>query len=433
MALGRGWRGALRDLSLKGVSLGLERVCRFVVVVACARSLGEAAFGRFVFASTVTAMLAFGTDLGLGLWTTRELARKRIEPERVVGVGLKLRALASIPYALAIVATAAFAVRGDSRVAILVLGVAALVHAFVDHFGAVLRGHERFADEARLNTSRALSTAAAGLLVLALGPSLAALCVALAAASLGSFVYGVVLVWRLHPHAAHLARAAIDRGLAKAALAQSLPLWFAGLLSLLYFKVDTVFLQSMAGDTELGAYGAAYKIFEGSMIAPSVVLAVAFPRLARPHADVRARRTLERKLSSGLFAMGLLGAGACWLVGSPVVRAVYGHGFERAVVSLRILALGLPLLFVNYGLTHFLVARDRGRATTLLALMMLVLNVSLDVALIPRRLGPGAAWATVLSELALTVCCLAALRLDSPALRTPPSAQGAARRDRRAA
>jgi O-antigen/teichoic acid export membrane protein len=402
------WRGALRDLSLKAVSLGLERGCRFVVVVACARALGEATFGRFVFASTVTNLLAFGTDLGLGLWTTRALAREGADADRIVRVGLALRSVAAVPYGLAVAAIASLAAEGEARTAVVLLGVAALASAYVDHFGAVLRGHERFADEARLNTSRALLTTAAGLVLLGVGRSLAGLCAGLAAASVGSFSYGLSTMVRLHPRALRSAGVTIDRALARTSLEQSLPLWFAGLLSLLYFRVDTLFLHSMAGDAELGAYGAAYKLFEGSMIAPSVVLAVAFPRLARAHGDSRTQRRIERRLVSALLAMGLVVAAACLAYGAPIVR-VFGRDFGRAIDSLRVLALGLPLLYLNYGLTHFLVARDRGRVTTWLALMMLGLNVGLDVALIPIYRGPGAAWATVLSEVALTAGCVAAL------------------------
>jgi len=91
--------------------------------------------------------------------------------------------------------------------------------------------------------------------------------------------------------------------------------------------------------------------------------------------------------------------------GSAALRS----GFHRAEASLRVLAFGLPLLYLNFGLTHFLVARDMERATTWLALMMLMVSVTLDVALIPRWSGPGAACATVLAEVALSVGCLAAL------------------------
>lgn len=421
-------RDALGNVSLKALSLGLERVCRFVVVVLSAPVLGQAAFGRFVFASTVTALLALGTDLGLGVWTTRALARDPQEGSEITRVGLTLRGLAALPYGLAVAVVTMLGGRGEARGAIAVLGVAALMNAFVDHFSAILRGYERFKDEARLNASRALLTALLGFVALRVGRSLTSLCVALATASLGSFLYGLAILFGLHRWAPH----ALERGTglrARSALRESLPIWIAGFLSLLYFKVDTVFLRAMAGDAELGAYGAAYKFFEGAMIVPAVLLAVAFPRLSRAHRDPEAQRRLERQLGVLLLALGTAAGGICFFGGVPLVRLTFGVGFVRAVASLSVLAWGLPLLFLNFGLTHFLLARDMGRATSLLALAMLVLNVVLNASLIPGRGGPGAAWATVLTEVALTLGCLGALRES----RTQQSAPVAARTDQRAA
>jgi O-antigen/teichoic acid export membrane protein len=440
MTPGRELRDALRNLSLKAFSLGLERVCRLVVVVASAPVLGTTSFGRFVFASTVTALLALGTDLGLGVWTTRALARHHGDGDRVVRVGLALRALASIPYVLAVAALASFTARGEARIAMALLGVAALVNAFLDHFGAVLRGYERFGDEARLNAARAILTAAAGLAALTLrsvhGTPLAGLCAALAVANVISFAYGAITLSRLQllrRSAPGNAGANVDRRAAWAALRESLPIWVAGLLSLLYFKVDTLFVRSMSGEAELGAYGAAYKLFEGAMIVPAVVLAVAFPQLARAYADPPVQRRLERRVAVLLLGLGLAAGAACFFGRAPLVAVLFGRGFGRAQDSLRVLALGLPLVFLNFGLTHFLLARDRGRVTTWLSLMMLAVTVALDLALIPRGAGPGAARATVLAEVALTAGCLAALRATAPPARTPPSVRAIPRTDRRAA
>jgi Na+-driven multidrug efflux pump len=119
----------------------------------------------------------------------------------------------------------------------------------------------------------------------------------------------------------------------------------------------------------------------------------------------------------------------CFFGAAGLVGLVFGPAFERAVPSLRVLALGQPLLYLNYGLTHFLVARDRERTMLWLALMMLVLTVGLDLALIPRMSGPGAAWATTLSEAALTLGCLAALRRKGALLAPRPSLRGAPRTD----
>jgi len=425
---GRELRGALGNVSLKALSLGLERACRFVVVVASAPVLGEAAFGRFVFASTATALLALGTDLGLGVWTTRAVARNPHEGGDIVRVGLVLRGLAALPYALAVLAVALLRERGESRAAIAILGVAALVNAFVDHFGSILRGYERFKDEARLNALRAVLTGVLGFVALHVGRSLASLCTALAVASLGSFFYGLAILFIVHPSMPPASRRG-DRLLARHALRESLPIWIAGFLSLLYFKVDTLLLPAIAGDAELGAYGAAYKFFEGAMIVPAVLLAVAFPRLSRAHRDPESQRRLEWQLGIMLLGLGFAAAAACFFAGAPVVRLTFGAGFGRAVASLDVLAWGLPLLFLNFGLTHFLIARDVGRAMSLLALAMLALNVGLNLCLIPGRGGPGAAWATVLTEVALTLGCVGALRES----RSPQSAPAGARTDRKAA
>jgi O-antigen/teichoic acid export membrane protein len=420
MRPGRDLRDALRSLPFKGLSLALERACGLGVVVVAAPRLGEAAFGRYAFASTVAALLAFGTDLGLGLWTTRTLARHWEERSQVVRVGLALRALASVPYAAAVAAVVAFAAEPGERGAIALLGGAALASAFVDHFAAVLRGCDRFADEARLNTTRAVMIAGVAGGAVVVGRSLVGLCAGLGVANAVAFVTGAAMLERRGLLRGPLRRET-DGALARRALSQSLPLWFGALLSLMYFKVDTLFVRSFSGDLELGAYNAAYRFFEGSMMIPSVILSVAFPRLARARVDPAAQRRLESQLGVLLAVLGTGVAAVFACCAPPLVRLVFGPQFDRAAASLVVLALGVPLVYVNYGLTHFLIARDLGRYMPWFSAVMLVLNVGLDLALVPRAGGPGAAWATALSELALSACCFVALRRDGREAPAPPA------------
>ena len=160
---------------------------------------------------------------------------------------------------------------------------------------------------------------------------------------------------------------------------------------------------------------------------PSVLLAVTFPKLARAHGHPAVQQKLERQLNVLLLVAGFAAGAVCFFGAEPLVRLAFGAGFSRAADSLRVLALGLPVLYLNFGLTHFLIARNLATRFTWFALMMLVLNVVLDVLLIPRGLGPGAAWATILTEVALMVCCLGALRVTRG--ETSPSIPGEARTD----
>jgi O-antigen/teichoic acid export membrane protein len=407
--LGKDGRTALGNVLIKALSVPVEKACRLLLMVVAAPILGAAAFGSYQFAFATTTMLALCTDLGMGVWTTRALARDRTRAPVIVATALRLRLLASVPYLVVVAVVAALAGPGDTRRALALLGLAALVNAFVDYLLAIFRGFERLADEAHLNVARALLMAAGGLGGLAIHRSVGALGGGLFAGMVGSGLYGLRLLRRGYGLDARTSK--FDRALWRAAAGEALPLWLATLFSLLYFKGDVVILKAFAGNAEVGAYSAAYKIFEGLMIVPSVVLAATFPPLARAQGDPERQRRWEVALAALLLALGTAVALGVYFTSNRAVALIYGAGFARAAPSLRVLAVALPILFLNYGLTHFLIARDLERRNLLFAALMLIVNISANLLLVPRFAGPGAACATLVTEVALTICCAIALRL----------------------
>jgi O-antigen/teichoic acid export membrane protein len=202
---------------------------------------------------------------------------------------------------------------------------------------------------------------------------------------------------------------------------EALPIWLSGLFLMLYFKADTVLLRVLAGEAELGAYSAAYKVFEGSMLLPAIVVAVAFPLLARAHQDRQRQRRWEISTALLLLGLGLPVGLVLHAARTGIVAALFGPAFVPAIPSLGVLAWGVPITYLNCGLTHFLIARDLGRATLVLAASMLVVNVAINLVAIPRWGGPGAAWATVFTEATLAICCLLTLAARS----APKEAQSA--------
>lgn len=407
--LGAEGRTALGNAIIKALSVPVEKAGRLLLVIVAAPMLGAAAFGSYQFAFAATTMLALCTDLGMSIWTTRALARDRTRAPAIVATALRLRLAISLPYLAVVGLAALLAGPGDTRQALVLLGLAALINAFVDYFLAVFRGFERLADEARLNVARALLMALGGLLALVARRSVASLAVGLLAGLAASGVYGLRILRRGYGLDVRAGR--FDRQLAGGAARAALPLWLATLFALLYFKGDVVILKAFASDAEVGAYSAAYKIFEGLMIVPAVVLTATFPPLARAKDDPARQRRWEAALVALLLTLGLAVALAVYLASGSIVARVYGAGFARATPSLRVLAGALPILFLNYGLTHFLIARDLERRNLQFAALMLVINVVSNLILIPRFAGPGAAWATLITEVALTLCCLYALRL----------------------
>jgi O-antigen/teichoic acid export membrane protein len=414
-------RTALSNMAWKVMSMPLEKLCRFVLVAAAGQALGTAPLGRFRFATTVNLMLGLMMDLGLGIWTVRELARHRDRAAAIVWTLLRLRAMMAIAYLLSTGAAAWLVGRGQLRAAILLLGFAGVASALLDHAIAVFRGYERFVDEARVNITRALLVLLGGLAGIWVRRSVVGLTAGILAGTLAAGLYALVVLRRGYRVLGSNQRL-YDPALARAALRGGFPIWLAGLVSMLYFRGDTVLLKLYSGDAVLGVYSAAYQIFEGSALLPAIVLAAAFPPLARAHLHRERQRQWELLIVSVLLICGL-GVGTVFYAGgSHIIDLVFRGGFAEAAVSLRILALGVPLMFVNYGLTHFLIARDLGNRNMVFSSMMLILNMAINVVAIPRMGGPGAAWATVITEAALTVCCLVALapqRGESEEARQP--------------
>jgi O-antigen/teichoic acid export membrane protein len=145
---------------------------------------------------------------------------------------------------------------------------------------------------------------------------------------------------------------------------------------------------------------------------PVLLMTATFPQLARGYQDARGGlvRT-ERAITGLLLGAGLLLGGTLAFGAEPIIMLLFGKDFARAVPALRTLAPAVPLAFVNCGVLHFFVARDRGGLNLAFAAVMVVVSAGMNLAL-DRRFGAvGAAAATVVTEAMLFACCLYALRV----------------------
>jgi O-antigen/teichoic acid export membrane protein len=103
-------------------------------------------------------------------------------------------------------------------------------------------------------------------------------------------------------------------------------------------------------------------------------------------------------IAVGLFALA-----------EPIVRVVYGPSFVETVPALRALAPGLLILYVNSILMVTLVAVHRERWMVVLAALCCVLNLVLNLALIPLFAHVAAAAVKTVTELFICGFLLAVL------------------------
>lgn len=188
-------------------------------------------------------------------------------------------------------------------------------------------------------------------------------------------------------------------------LGVSYPLMLNNLLNSVFFRVDSLMIKPMVGDTALGWYGTAYKFIDGLGIISSSFTLALFPLLSQyAHS---ARDSLARVFGLGiklLLMVSLPIAVGTTLIAPEIILLFAGPDFlPHSAIALQILIWFLPFSFVN-GLTQYvLIAINQQRFITFSFLAATSFNLVTNLLLIPVLGYAGAAITTVMSEWVLMI------------------------------
>jgi O-antigen/teichoic acid export membrane protein len=191
---------------------------------------------------------------------------------------------------------------------------------------------------------------------------------------------------------------------------EALPLGISTIMVTVYFYVDTVLLRALKGEAAVGYYNAAYRLLSFSLMVPVVFNQVIFPLFSRCMAEGDAGRARLRPIfRRAVLYMGLTGIpvmAALWIFSEPVIVLVCGETYRSSALTLGILGLAMAVIFLTYPHLSILVASGRQILFAWIAGAGGLLNVLLNLVLIPRFGIEGAAWATVITESLVLACAL---------------------------
>ncbi|MBM3286265.1 MAG: flippase [Candidatus Eisenbacteria bacterium] len=395
------------NIRVKAVSELIVKAGRVLLVIVAARVLGPEGFGLYAFAFAFGSILANASDFGLQMFLSREVARA--ESPRAAVLGQAIRAKLGLTGCVLLLLAAAFFFYPrpiEDRAFVVLLTLVALLHSWNELWNYFFRGIQSLREEAWLNILNMVVGTGLGILLLVGGKGITGLGIGLLAAEALTCMVALGLLRR---HAGFAERA-IEAPAGKA-IREAAPIGIAILLSILYFRINVLFLERMKGDEVVGAYSAAYKILESFMFLPAVFLAALFPAFAE--ATRRNLDQMRRVYRNSLRWMLLLATGivaGSLLLAQPGLRLLYGSAYAGAVPVLRTLSPAILFIFLNYALTHFLVALGGQKWNAIFAGACVLVNVCLNLALIPSLGGIGAAIATVATEGILFALCFATVR-----------------------
>ncbi len=396
-----------------------------VITVVAARRLNADPFGVMAFAMATGWLLGVATDAGLSMHLARETARHPRDSRRLLIEILSLRVgLAFVAATLTVFATPRL-VPQHWRLQFILVMSAQLCGAVIETIAHYFRGLQRSEIESAIHLAYRLTVLTLAMAVLWWWRRLDYLGIAMLVpgviAMLVSLAIALNLSIRLKSdttgESGDIQGRPPSNGLtARSFFRDIFPLGAAVLISALYFRIDVYFIQQWHGFQPVGGYNAAFRLVEALRLLPAAVMAVTFPMLVQT-TDMQLVRTIGGRLA----VAGLALAAVCGLGATVIMPLIYGESYAYAAPAFAVLALALPLFFLNYALTHQVIAWDGQRAFLTIVTIALAGNVAANLLLVPTRGIVGAAIATVLTEVIVTAGCLYALRAnfrEEPSSRT---------------
>jgi len=392
--LNLGRRRIVGDIGIQVVARAGNLLLGVVVTLILVRALGVRGFGQW---STLLAIAQIATSFGdLGL-TQVAVSRAASQPQseaQWLGALLGLRLLLSVPICLIQLALL-LVVAPTGRVTI-----AGVLIASITFLGAASSLSAAFQLRVRndltmlvLTTQSVLWTA--GTAVVAIFTSdIRAFAVVFLVSNVVSTALTVLLALRRNSISLVGGRALWGPMLRIGAV-----LGAAGILVTAYVRLDQILVFVFAGSRQAGLYAAAYRILDQAQFVPGSVMATLFPLIASAYpADLpRVRRLLQT--SAEYLAMGSLGALAFTVVAAkPIMVLLFGVSFAPAAKALPVLMAAFVSISFGYLAGNMVVVLGLQQRYFAYAAVGLIVNVLLNVALIPPYGFEAAAWVTLVTE-----------------------------------
>jgi len=191
-------------------------------------------------------------------------------------------------------------------------------------------------------------------------------------------------------------------------LKKSAPFALLVLLMASYNRLDPILLRRLATDADAGVYAGAFRLLDAlTMVAylVSVALLPVFSRLckdcetAQPHATAASQLSDTVRLVFWPLMLFSVGAAVgCALLAEPLMHLLYHEGSAPYVPVFRVIIFGFIPISLTYIFGTLLTAGGRLRQLNLLATTTLVLNVAINLMLIPRLGAVGSAWASLTAQ-----------------------------------
>lgn len=401
----------LKNTFFSSITLVLRFLCNAILFILIARTFGPEEFGKLAFAIALTGIFMVIVDYGFNLLIVREVA---VSPNNAIAIANRVISgkiiLSILSSAIIAVTTVALNYSHETLIIISILWFAAVLYSFGFFFNTIFRGLNQFQYETYPTFFLYVIQFAFVVILLTLNFRSRAIAIVFLLSRLIYFVVSLILVSN---KIGRLSFVPDFKGGFKI-LKESMPFGIHAILATIYFQIDTVFLAHYCGNTEVGYYQAATRLVTVSMIIYEVITSSFYPLISKKfmydssgyREDGFAFNRYMLLVGGGLSVFFILFA-------DMIIRLLYGTGYEQSILILRLMTVVIFIRFAGGAYATFITVADNQRLRAIGVGASAVVNILLNILLIPAYGGVGAAIASIITHLVLiSLYIIFSLRLN---------------------
>lgn len=382
------------------VWLFIDRIVRMgfglVIGVWIARYLGVKQFGIFNYATAFVSLFNPFTTLGLDSLVIRSVVREPDAKYKIIGTAFWLK-FAGGTGGLLLAVSSIFVLRQNDQLTVGLVAILATTGIFSAFDTIDLWFQSQVQSKYTViakNTAFLIIVLLKVALIQMQAPLFAFAWAGLAEVGLGAL--GLVLVYKVQGYS--LKSWCWHLPLAKTLLKESWFLMLSGLTIMIYMKIDQIMLGEMVGASAVGLYSAAARISEVWYFIPMAIASSVNPTIfaAKEVSEELYYQRIKRLVRILVF-ISIVVAIPISFLSEPIIILLFGNSYAAAGTVLAIHIWASLFVFMGVASASWFVAEGLTHLSLQRTLIGAITNVVLNLFLIPKYAGIGAAIATVIS------------------------------------
>lgn len=386
-----------RNTSLMTIAQFVSALVLFIWTIVTARYLGVSGYGILSFGLSFASLLVIIVDLGMGTYTTREIARDENVLNKFIGNLIPFKIfLAIILFIVSIILLILLGYDVLSIKVALVFIIQVIFLSMTNLINGVFQAFEDLKAQAIGTIINSVVLLLSFFVVMAL--KLDIIFVA-GTYALGYFVFFIYLMFK-YLQRFKMLKFECDFKFWKNTAFASYPFGLSAFFASLYFTIDILLLSYISGDYSTGIYKSAYNIVSAFGTFSVVYQIVIFPVMAKMFgkSEHLLKLSLEQSIKYLLLIVLPL-AVFIFIYARPIIDIIYSNQYSIATIPLKIITWCIIFIFINGVLNQLLNAIDKEIYVTRAFVVVAIFDAIFDIITIPYLGCNGAAIATLISEM----------------------------------